>query len=487
MEHLPDLTRLTDGEKNTLISLLWEQNQLLRQTVAQLEVRVKHLEDRLAKNSQNSSKPPSSDGYSKPNPQSRREKGKRNRGGQKGHSGTTLRQVNTPDHIIDHIASSCGQCGNILKRSKEVGCEIRQVFDIPILKINVTEHRSHKKCCGRCGFTTAGTFPVEAHQAVQYGPRSKSLMVYMSQYQLLPYARLKEFFVDLFGQSISEGTLVNVNQEMHNKLEKTELRIRGLLKKSGSLHVDETGCKIDKKTYWLHVASTEKLTYYDVHTKRGIEAIDAIGLLSDYKGTLIHDHLKAYFKYGKSHSLCNAHHLRELTFIQERYQCKWAKDMETFLLTTKKRVELHYQETGKCLPEKELKRYYCKYKKIVTQGRVESPCAEKTVPIKKGRQKESTARNLLNRLREFGGATLAFMFDPRIPFDNNQAERDIRMTKVKQKISGCFRSDTGAKVFCRVRGYVSTMKKNGVGILAALHNALTNKEISLPNPAWCAE
>ena len=483
MEKLPDLTRLTDGEKNTLILLLWEQNQLLRQKVSQLEARVKHLEDRLSKNSQNSSKPPSSDGYNKPNPKSRREKGKRNRGGQKGHRGTTLRRVSAPDHIIDHVASNCVRCGNTLKRAKEINCEVRQVFDIPILKINVTEHRSHRKCCNRCGSITAGVFPVEAYQAVQYGPHIKSLMVYMSQYQLLPYARLKEFFVDLFGQSISEGTLVNVNQEMHHKLEKTEKRVRKLLIKSGLLHVDETGMRVDKKLHWLHVASTKNLTYYNVHAKRGSEAVEAIGLLPNFNGTLIHDHLKSYFKYGENHALCNAHHLRELTFIQERYKCKWAKDMETFLLTTKKRVETHYQETGKCLPEKELRRRHRRYKNIITCGRIECPRAEKTELIKRGRLKESDARNLLNRLREFGGATLAFMFDPRIPFDNNQAERDIRMTKVKQKISGCFRSDAGAKVFCRVRGYVSTMKKNGIGILASLYNAFTNKKISLPNPA----
>jgi hypothetical protein len=161
--------------------------------------------------------------------------------------------------------------------------------------------------------------------------------------------------------------------------------------------------------------------------------------------------------------------------------------METFLLTTKKRVEIHYQETGKCLSAKELKRYYRKYKKIVSLGRIECPRAEKTIVSKKGRVKESDARNMLNRLRDFGEATLAFMFDPRIPFDNNQAERDIRMTKVKQKISGCFRSETGAKVFCRVRGYISTMRKNEVGILAALYNAFTNKKISMPGLTWCAE
>jgi transposase len=483
MEKLPDLTCLSDDEKDTLISLLWEQNQLLRQKVSQLEARIKHLEDRLAKNSQNSSKPPSSDGYNKPNPKSRREKGKRNSGGQKGHVGTTLKRVKTPDSIVDHVASNCGQCGNTLERAKELDCEVRQVFDIPVLKINVTEHRLHRKCCNRCGSITAGTFPVEAYQTVQYGAHIKSLMVYMSQYQLLPYARLKEFFIDLFGQSISEGTLANANQEMHNKLEKTEQKITKLLLKSGVLHADETGARIDKKRYWLHVASTKYLTHYGIHTKRGSEAVEEIGLLPQFNGTLVHDHLKSYFKYGKSHALCNAHHLRELTFIQERYKCVWAKDMETFLLMTKKRVETLYQETGKSLADKELQRLYNKYKKIVSQGRLECPRAEKTNLSKKGRVKESDARNLLNRLREFGGATLAFMFDPRVPFDNNQAERDIRMTKVKQKISGCFRSEDGAKAFCRVRGYVSTMKKNGVSILTALYNAFTNKKIYLPSPA----
>lgn len=485
MEKLPDLSRLTDSEKNTLITLLWEQNQLLRQKVAQLEARVKQLEDQIAKNSHNSSKPPSSDGYNKPkpNPKSRREKGNRNRGGQKGHSGTTLKRVKTPDHIVDHAALNCGQCGSGLKRAKEIGFDTRQVFDIPLLKINVTEHRSHKKCCNRCGFISAGEFPKGVYQSVQYGSRIKSLMVYMSQYQLLPYARLKEFFIDLFGQSISEGTLANTNQEMHAKLEKTEERIRNLLIKSSVLHADETGTRVDKKRYWLHVASTKNLTHYGVHVKRGSEAVEEIGLLPRYNGTLVHDHLKSYFKYGKKHSLCNAHHLRELTFIQERYNCKWAKDMEAFLLKTKKRVEDHHQETGQSLTEKELKRLFNKYKKIVSQGREECPRAEKPNELKKGRVKESDARNLLNRLREFGNATLAFMFDPKVPFDNNQAERDIRMTKVKQKISGCFRSENGAKTFCRVRGYVSTMKKNGISIITALHNAFTNKKIYLPKPA----
>jgi transposase len=483
MEKLPELTCLSADEKDQLILLLWEQNQLLREQVKQLEVRVKELEDRLAKNSSNSSKPPSSDGYHKPSPKSRREKGKRKSGGQKGHAGSTLKRVMKPDIIVDHVALNCGQCGNTLQCAKHFSFDARQVFDIPILKVSVTEHRSHKKCCSHCSFITAGKFPIEASQTLQYGSHIKSLMVYMSQYQLLPYARLREFFSDLFNQSISEGTLVNVNKEMHIKLEKTEEKIKELLINSSKLHADETGCQINKIGHWLHVASTEKLTYYGVHRKRGNEAIEQIGILPTFKGTLIHDHLKLYFNYGNAHGLCNAHHLRELAFIYERYQCKWAKDMELFLLTTKKRVEDYYQQTETCLPEKEIKRLYNRYKNIVSRGRAECPSTKKTISTKGVRLKQSPARCFLNRLREHGNATLAFMFNPCIPFDNNQAERDIRMTKVRLKISGCFRSEMGAKIFCRVRGFISTMKKRGVGILTSLHNAFTNKKISLPMPA----
>jgi len=483
MEQLPDLTRLTDGEKNTLILLLWEQNQLLRQKVNQLEARVKQLEDRLAKNSQNSSKPPSSDGYNKPNPKSLRKNSKRNHGGQKGHPGSTLKRAEIPDLIVDHIALSCGQCGKTLKNTKAVEFEMRQVFDIPLLKVNVTEHRSHKKCCGSCRAITAGKFPVEAFQAVQYGPHLKSLIVYMSQYQLLPYARIKEFFHDLFGQKISQGTLVNTNQEMYRKLEDTELKIKELLINGRHLHVDETGTRINKKLHWLHVASTQNLTFYGVHSKRGPEAMDAMNILPRFSGTLIHDHLKSYFKYGKRHSLCNAHHLRELTFIQEQYKFNWAKEMEKFLLRIKKEVESHYETTGECLPGKIILHRYRKYKSIVTKGRIECPLIVNTAKIKKGRVKQTKARNLLDRLRKYGNEVLMFMLDPTISFDNNQAERDIRMTKVKQKISGCFRSNDGASVFCRVRGYISTMKKSGSSILTSLNDVFLNRQIILPTQA----
>lgn len=479
MLNLPNLTNLTDKEKDELILLLWEQNQLLMSKSAIFEAKIKQLEDQLAKNSRNSSKPPSSDGYKKPNPKSRRERGKYNQGGQKGHKGITLKQVRFADEVVIHAAKKCGQCGEQLGEAKKRDGEIRQVFDIPEIEIKVTEHRSYKRCCQHCGYVTAGQFPDGVKNATQYGPRIKSVMVYLSQYQLLPYGRLKELFKDLFKQTISEGTIANANREMYVKLDKIEGKIKGLLVKSGIMHADETGMRINKINHWLHVASTKYLTYYDVHRKRGREAADEIGILPAFEGILIHDHLKSYFKYASAHGLCNAHHLRELVFIQEQYQCQWAKQMEEFLVKTKKRVEHHYQKEGKVYSEKVLKGFYSKYKNIIYEGRLECPSAKGADPAKAGRVKESPARNLLNRLREFSKETLAFMFNPEVPFDNNQAERDIRMTKVKQKISGCFRSEMGAKMFCRIRGYISTMKKHGYGILEAIYNSFIKKRIPI--------
>jgi len=478
MEHLPDLKHLMHEEKDALILLLWKQNQLLQKQVYELKLKIKELENRLSKNSQNSSKPPSTDGFNKPNSKSLRPRGKNKQGGQKGHTGITLKQTATPDFIIEHRASHCGGCGKSLDHAPVTGCEKRQVFDIPVLKIQVTEHRSYKKTCCFCHTVSGGIFSVEAYQVVQYGPRIKTLMVYMSQFQLLPYGRLKEFFKDVFNQSVSTGTLVNTNREAFERLDSVEAKIKAKLAEAPILHVDETGCRVDKKTYWLHVASTRYLTYYGIHEKRGSKAAEAIGLLPAFKGTLVHDHLKSYFNYGKSHALCNAHHLRELIFVQERYDCAWAIEMKKHLLHTKHRVETYYQETGKRLSDQALKRRRSRYMNILANGKKECP-RQYGEGQKRGRAKQTEAYNLLERLRQFNMATLAFMYNPAIPFDNNQAERDIRMTKVKQKVGGCFRSQVGAQEFCRIRGFISTMRKNSVDILAAIFDVFINKPVFL--------
>lgn len=312
---------------------------------------------------------------------------------------------------------------------------LRHTFDLPTLSFVVTEHRAYKKSCPCCNVVTKGDFPDNVTNPVQYGPKTKALIVYMNEYQLLPFDRSREFFYDVFNQAISAGTIYRVIKESYDKLEPSENNIQHQLLSSNLLHADETSLRVNKVNYWLHVACTNRLTFYGYHKKRGQEAMDEIGLLPKYNGVLIHDHLKAYYHYGGSHASCNAHHLRELTFITERYKHKWSKKMERLLINIKKAVEYYYENTGQPLPEKKQKRYRNTYMNLLTKAREECPYNNKKSP--RGRTKQTKAWNLLNRLRQFNEYVLAFMYDPKLPFDNNQAERDIRMVKVQQKISGC--------------------------------------------------
>ncbi len=475
MEQLPDLSKLSHAEKDSLIISLWDLVQAQAQQIALLTAKVKELEDRLAQNSNNSSKPPSSDSFNKPNPQSRRNKNKKkNRGGQKGHKGTTLKRIANPDKFEEYDPENCWVCATALADQERLDYEGRQVFDLPPLDLEVTEHRAYKKSCPCCGILTKGEFPEGITQPVQYGPKIKSLMVYMNEYQLLPFDREREFFYDVFNQAISPGTIYKAIQESYVKLEVAELHIQQQLLGSYLLHVDETGLRVNKLNYWLHVACTNRLTFYRFHKKRGKEAIDAIGLLPKYQGVLVHDHLKAYFHYGGSHSLCSAHHLRELTFITERYQHQWSNKVERLLINIKKAVETHYEKTKKALPKRKLKRYQDSYMNLLSKAREECPHNTKKSG---GRIKQSKAWNLMDRLRQFNQAVLAFMYDPKIPFDNNQAERDIRMVKVQQKISGCFRSEEGLKYYCRIRGYISTARKQEHSILGALQAVFQNQPV----------
>ncbi len=303
-------------------------------------------------------------------------------------------------------------------------------------------------------------------------------MVYLSQYQLLPYKRLAEFFKDVFNQGLSQGTLVNVNLEAYNKLESVEESIKKSLEHSKIMHADETGLKVINKRHWLHVCCTDNYTYYAIHPKRGPIAMEEIGLLPKFNGKLIHDHFRTYFKYGKSHGLCNSHILRELTFLQERDNCKWAESMEKLLLRIKNKIEANLVKTNTHLTNKEMKKYYSEYTNILSKGRQECPTA---TPItgKKGKIKQTKARNLVERLRKYRLEVLAFMYDSTVPFDNNQAEIDIRMMKVHQKISGCFQSINGAKMFCRIRGYISTTRKQGHNVLSSIEKAMLNQPITL--------
>jgi len=432
------------------------------------EQRVRQLEEQLAKTSRNSSKPPSSDSFKKPAPKSLREKGRRKSGGQPGHTGHTLKMADKPDHTEVHRVKECEHCGRSLADQSYDSVEKRQVHDLPPLPLIVTEHQAETKTCV-CGHLNKAAFPEGINAPVQYGEAIKAAAVYLKNYQFLPYDRTCELLADFFGCAMSEGTLANIIAHSHELAADPVEKIKALVEQAAVAHFDETGSRVDGKLWWMHSASTAQATYYDIHRKRGSEAFEAIGILPDFLGRAIHDFWKPYFGYDCLHGLCNAHHLRELIFVHEQHQQDWADHMIDCLLDIKDAVDLAKQSTAH-LDRRQLQIFEARYQQILDEGYAQNPLPPlpHNAKKKRGRRKKTKARNLLERLDEHRAEALAFMYDFNVPFDNNQAERDLRMMKVQQKISGTFRTEDGAKAFCRVRSYISTARKNAVGAMDAL-------------------
>jgi transposase len=445
----------------------------LRRRVAALEAENKKLEDRLSKNSRNSSKPPSSDGYEKPSPKSRRQKSGRNSGGQKGHPGSTLEAVADPDFVIEHHVLTCIHCGRKLDPEPVSDYEARQVVDVEPVKPSVTEHRAQIRQCPYCGHINKGDFPQGVTQAAQYGECISSWVVYFSHYQLLPYKRLQEMMQDVFGVSLSQGTISNLQKRCHDKLEGFEQAAKEQLINCDVAHFDETGMRVDKKLHWMHVACTDTLSLYHLDPKRGASAMDNMGILPEFRGRAVHDHLKAYYQYACEHGLCNAHHLRELIYALERHGQQWAGKLIDCLLEAKEEVDQCRLAGGHRLPKDRLVYYRRRYSRILRAGLAEIPILPEPASDKpkRGRKKQHKAKNLHDRLTGHKSEVLAFLEDCTIPFDNNQAERDLRMNKAKQKISGCFRSLTAGKHFARIRSYISTARKQSQNVADALADA----------------
>lgn len=430
----------------------------LRSLVELLLLIVTLLVKKVNLNSRNSSKPPSTDPNRKRGSKRKGKGKKRKPGGQPGHNGNHLKLVKDPDRVVTiEVDRSTIPAG----RYKRAGYAVRQVIDIVVSR-EVTEYRAEILENAK-GKQYEAEFPEGVISQVQYGIGAKVQSTYMSQYQLVPLLRVGEQFRDQLGIELSKGTVSNWNVELYKKLEPFEAWARRDLINAICNSADETGINVNGKRLWLHDVSNENTTLFHADEKRGKDAMDRMGILPHFKGTLIHDHWKPYFKYDCKHGLCNSHHLRELESAIEDGQ-KWATLMQDLLVEMNEAVK----KAGGALSKRRARRFLKRYRRILTR-------ADKECSLNKKTRAQSKSRNLLERLRDYETETTRFLEDPNVPFTNNLGENDIRMTKVQQKISGCFRTMRGARVFCRIRSYLSTCRKRGIGASDALKMAFAGK------------
>jgi len=465
---------------DAIVSLIDYLQETLLGIIEEHEARIEELEAKLDRDSHNSDKPPSTDGPKRRFTAKNRERSEKKPGGQEGHEGTTLRMVSDPAQVAVHEVRRCKGCGRSLKDVKPRGYVPRQVFDIPRITVAVTEHRAQIKRCPHCGELSLGEFPEGVTHKTQYGTRLRAFAVYLKNYGFLSYQRTAEALSDLFAIPVSAGTLASTDGRCARRLERVVEQIREKLVHAPVVHFDETGLSINGKLHWLHGASTRAFSYYFPHQRRGQTATDAMGILPRLKGNAVHDNWRPYMKYRCSHSLCNAHHIRELTGIYERDGQPWAQQMIGLLLEGNQAVEDAKKAGKKRLAAGVLHGYISRYETIIAAGmRANPPPTRREGCSRRGPLKRSKARNLLERLAERKKETLRYLYDFRVPFTNNQAERDIRMMRVQQKVSGAFRSDAGALAFCRIRSYISTVRKHGKSVIDALIRVLQEDDLTL--------
>lgn len=455
----------------------------LRAEIVGLRGEVADLKAQLGQNSRNSSRPPSSDGYEKP-PATRslRRPSGRKPGGQKGHEGHHLRRVERPDQVLLHVPGRCQQCGEDLIDAPVVGQQARQVFDLPAMGLLVVEHRAQRRRCS-AGHETWGEFPAGVSAPTQYGPQVRALVLYLIVYQHLPYDRAAQLLGDWLGAPVSTGTLRRIVEHGAQDLDEFIALVRQQLTDSQVCHFDETGARADGRLRWVHSAGTERLTLYALHERRGIPGIDHLGVLSHFEGVAVHDGWAIYRTYqSATHALCNVHHLRELQGAIERDPDTqtWASQMDQLLREIKDAVDQTKARGASALDERTLKRYRRRYGQIIRLGHTQNP-PPTTRTGKRGPIGRSKTANLHRRLDQHREQVLRFAHDFRVPFDNNLAERDLRMIKLQQKISGSWRTTPGAQGFLDLRSYISTARKHGRDLLDAL-TALAEQHPWLPAP-----
>ncbi|MEZ4607936.1 MAG: IS66 family transposase [Deinococcales bacterium] len=463
-----------EGEREEQLKELLEcneelkrENAELKREVEELKREVEELKRELGKNSKNSDKAPSSDGYRKKKVEvGIAKEGKKAKGGQEGHKGRTLEQVSEADYVELHSPRECERCGREFREGevKESG-ESRQVYDLPKSVLEVTEHRLGEAEC--CGMLQRGEYPREVRASVQYGARVRALVTKLSIDHRLPMKQISQMFADQYGYEINSSTIEDILERGYKLAEELEVQIKERLKASELLHVDETGLRVSGKLQWLHGAATDKLTYLFIHPKRGKTALEAPNsILKDFRATMLHDCWASYFGFSQAkHALCGSHLLRELKALWEAGSA-WAASMHSLLL------KFYHMPRPLHDPQVALD----DYRLILAQADIQEPPPFKAL---KGRPKQSKGRNLLERLRKYETAVLAFALEPNIPFTNNQIERDLRPAKVKQKVSTCFRTDFGAVVFARLQSLVSTFRKQGLNVFSSFVDLFSHKSIKL--------
>jgi len=430
MQELPNLSELSHGEKDDLIRFLWSMLEGQAKQIAALQSQVAELQSKLNKNSRNSSKPPSSDGLNKPAPKSLRVAGKNPTGGQKGHAGSTLRQATRPDKIIVHnVPDQCQACRQELPFAYVN--ETRQVFDLPVLQFEVTEHHAMQAICA-CGHVHTAEFPAGVNATVQYGPSAQAAMVHLNLNHAVSVQRTAALMKDFFQLPVSQATVLKAAMTSAGILQPTVDAIGQGAVNADVLHADETGLRVAKTLHWLHVLATDTLTWMGCHPKRGGEAFDALALLGQFKGVLVHDGWLPYKALACQHALCNAHHLRELTYLLEEQDQAWAGDMIE-LLTHANHLDNLNCADGKS-PSYNSRKYQAEirelrdlYEAILAQAQTENPIAHSTG--KRGRPKQSKATNMIGRLRDYRDDVWRFMNQPDVPFTNNLAEQTVRMPR----------------------------------------------------------
>lgn len=493
MQSLPDLNELSQAQKDELIRMLWPLQQQVQDLMAQMLVmgeRIKHLEGRLASTSRNSSKPPSSDGYAKPAPKSLRQSGQKPTGGQKGHPGNTLRQSASVDETISHYgASHCSACHTELHEHNIF--ETRQVFELPRLRVRTVAHQQMRSVC-TCGALHLAVWPEGINAPAQYGASIKAMAVHLNQYHLIPLARTASLMQDLYGTQLSQASIQSFAQEAALALLPTTAAIGQAVQASSVVHADETGIRIAGKLHWLHCAVTDTLSWLAPHAKRGAQAFEALGVLQGVKGVLVHDGLISYKALNCTHSLCNAHHIRELVYIHEQENEKiwdgWAQEMIELLVQALREVDA----AGAPLALERQAWFEAQWSALLERGEDSNPQNQRTGTSqdvgrgigKRGRPSQSKAANLLRRLREHRLDVWRFMTDEGVPFTNNLAEQALRMSKVKQKISGCFRTAHGADTFFTIRSYLATMTKQKANLFDCLLSVFNRHTIQPCFEEW---